>query len=679
MYPLFTSNYLKSLTASPRLCQCIIAGFVAFLTITAPFTPAFAATTVRSSSSSSASFGYDNGGPRAAFTALENKSGSDALRAMSGSDNAVLIDIVTGLAMGLDDSPYDFNAAQQFLLSHSYWPESDRNAIARQAEKKMTGDVDTQTLLAFFALYPPQTADGFNRYIDALNATRQTQKIAPAIRNRWRETNMGEDEQNNFLSRYGSSISIADTHYRLDRLLWNKYYDHAQRLYPLISTGMISVAQARIALSKGNANAPKLVEHVPSSLQNDPGLMYERTKWRRKHDDMQGAYALIKSAGTHLGRPEEWWDERNAISRDLIINGDYAGAYQLVARSGLSKGQEYSDAEFLAGWLALRYLNNPADALMHFQHLNSNATAPITFARAAYWIGRSYEALGQTPQAQNWLTRASVFGTTYYGQLAAARLYPTSQLSANVAPIPQQAISNFQNLLTTAIVQQLVEVGARKIAERFALAFANNAREENDFRLMAGLALQLDMPETAVKVAKAAAKKQIALPVEGYPVLSIVESNNTPLAHAIIRQESQFDARIASTSNAQGLMQLLPSTAKHVANKANISVDPTNLYDPETNVRLGTAYIEELLGNFNGSLPLTIGAYNAGPGRMREWLGKFGDPRGKDVDAAIDWVETIPFSETRNYVQRVMEALQLYRAKLSGGTALLGIGTDLTN
>lgn len=658
-----------------------MAALLAFFALTAPATPCFAAAYARSSGSSSSggSFNYEGGSTQAAFAALEDKRGVDALRAISGNNNPLLVDVVTGLAMGIDDSPYDFNTANQFLRTHAVWPESDRKAIARVAESKMDSSVDPQTLLAFFATYPPQTGDGFMRFIDALGATGQSHKIAATVRNHWRDDNMGEDEQRAFLQRFGSSLSGADTFARLDRLLWDKQTEQVERLYSSLSGGVRALAEARMALSKNSNNAPTLVGRVPQSLQDDPGLLYERTRWRRKKDDMSGAYEVIRHAGNRLGKPDKWWDERNLIVRDLISNNSYSAAYQVAANHGMTKGQEFSDAEFLAGWISLRFLNSPSAAVQHFQRLNSNATAPITFARAAYWLGRATEALGQTDVAQSWFARASTFGTTYYGQLAAAHLYQTSQISALAPAIPSETVAQFQNLMMPQIVGALAQAGLKKYAERFAISYANNATQENEFRLMAGLALQLNMPDIAVKVAKAAAKKQFVLPVEGYPVLNIIDSSIAPLAHAITRQESQFDAKVSSTSNAQGLMQLLPSTARHVANKSNLSVDPSDLYDPETNVKLGCAYLEELSGNFNGSLPLMMGAYNAGPGRMRQWLGQFGDPRGQDVDTAIDWVERIPFNETRNYVQRVMEALQLYRAKLSGGTAILGINRDLTN
>ena len=534
----------KSLTAKSALCQSIIITLLAFLSLMGGITSCFAHAVVRSSSSSSSSFSYEGGSTQAAFAAIDDKRGVDALRAINGNNNPLLVDVVTGLAMGQDDNPYDFNTVSQFLLSHAYWPESDRNAIARQAEKKIDDSVSPQTLLAFFATYPALTGDGFMRTIDALSASGQSQKIDKAVRDHWRDDNMGEDEQNAFLQRFSASLSGADTFYRLDRLLWDKQYEQAERLYPSLSPGLRALAEARAALSKGSTNAPTLVERVPQVLQNDPGLLYERTRWRRKHDDMAGAYAIIRLAGNRLGKPDEWWDERNLVIRDLLSTNTYSAAYQIAAGHGLSKGQEFSDAEFLAGWISLRFLNKPAVALAHFQRLNGNATAPITFARAAYWLGRANEALGQSEVAQSWFARAASFGTTYYGQLAAARLYPTSQISALAPAIPSEAVSQFQSLILPQMVQVLVEAGAKKVAERFALAYANNATKEHEFRLMAGLALQLNMPDIAVKVAKAAAKKQFVLPVEGYPVLNIIESGIAPLAHAITRQESQFDRRL---------------------------------------------------------------------------------------------------------------------------------------
>lgn len=612
-----------------------------------------------------------------AFAALENKSGSQALSAAQMANDKLLYDVVYGLALGLEDSGADFTSAANFLMTHPFWHERDRKAILRIAEPKIDGGVSPQTLLSLFTPLPPQTGDGFMRYYDALVASGQSAKANAEAEKRWREDAMGDEEQRAFLDRFRNILTFSDHVARLDHLLWEGAWGAAENMYPLLSEGYRDLARARMALNKGAKNAAQLVAAVPRNLQGDSGLLYERARYRRKKDDDSGALEMLQKAHGRLGNAEKWWEERHIQARNLMDKGDMRGAYNLVSRHGLTEGTELSDAEFLAGWLALRYLGNAPTALQHFTRLNANATSPITSARAGYWMGRALEELGRSQEASSAYARAAVFGTTYYGQLAAARVYANSNISASAPAIPQPEMARFEANPHVAAIRQLMQIGQRKIAERMAIGFAQAASREVDFRLMANLALQLQAPEIAVKVAKQAAKKKIMIPVEGYPVLLSMETTATaPLAHAIMRQESEFDAGVTSKSDARGLMQLLPSTAKHVVRESGISADADDLYNPDNNVKLGTAYIEELLGDFNGSLPLAIASYNAGPGRVRQWLDKMGDPRGGAMDP-IDWIERIPFNETRNYVQRVMEALQIYRAKFSGGTVLLNIHNDL--
>lgn len=612
-----------------------------------------------------------------AFQALESKDGPHALSLAADAGDRTLYDVVVGLALQLDTAAADFNTYQQFLTAHSGWPEVEREAIAKSAEAKISGSDDPHALVPFFDAHPPQTGDGFMRYIAALDALHLQQRIPPLIRRQWREVNFGSDEQDIFVSHFSSSLLPGDTLYRLDRLLWDGAYEQAERLYPLLASGWRALAQARIALAKGESKAPALVSRVPANLQSDSGLLYQRVKWHLKKDDEEGAWDLMRSAGNRPSHPELWWDARQRIARGLLDRGQVQAAYNLVIAHGIAtKSPQQSEAEFLAGWIALRFLKNPALAQQHFQLLFKTGASPITLARASYWQGRCTEMLGQQAQAVAWYQRASSYGTTYYGQLAATKLYPASNISA-AAPLPSaDAVVRFEANPLSVIVQQLLQLGQKKMAERFALAYAKNENSEAGLRLMAELADRMQAPDIAVKIAKVAAKKLISLPVEGYPVLEDAAGlPQAPLVHALIRQESQFDAKISSSSNAQGLMQLLPSTARHVMHKHDLNVDD-DLFNAHNNIQLGATYIQELLDQFGGSLPLAIAAYNAGPGRVHEWLGRIGDPRAPGFDT-VDWVERIPFNETRNYVQRVLEALQIYRAKLSGGTALLGLKQDL--
>lgn len=611
---------------------------------------------------------------RAAFAALESKQSSLAVSQAAAAQDRTLYNVVVGLAMAADDDPYDFAGMRQFLAQCSYWAESDRKAIAKRAEGRITGAQDPRALISFFQEFPPQTGDGFKRYVAALQAAGQKNRIATLVRERWRENDFGPDEQAIFLSDYGSMLSSADLSYRVDRLIWDKKYEHAQRLEALLPSDLETLIEARIALLKGHKNAPGLLSRVPRPLQGDSGLLYARMTWRIKNDDKDGARDILRAAGMALNRPEEWWDERHMLARDLLDQGDARGAYALASRHGITtKSTTLTDAEFFSGFIALRYLHDAAMAAGHFKKLYDSANTLITAARGAYWMGRALEAMGQN--ALSWYQAAAQFSSTYYGQLALARLYQDSQISAVNTGIPSDVVGRFADHPSSAIVQQLLEIGQRKMAERFALAFASQQSHEFGFRLMAALATENGAPDIAVKIAKQAAKKMIALPVEGYPLLNdAAREKDAALVHAIIRQESQFDPVVTSPSNAQGLMQLLPSTAKYIARKSG-GDEEANLYNGTDNIRLGSAYIQYLLEKFDGNATLAIAGYNAGPSRSQQWLASLGDPRQMDP---VDWVERIPFNETRNYVMRVMEALQLYRARLSGGSASLTIMQDLT-
>jgi soluble lytic murein transglycosylase len=615
---------------------------------------------------------------REAFAFISAGKGAQALQLAGQTSDRTLTDVVAGAALVQDDSVYDFGTYVRFLNEHRDWPEADRRAIASAAEKHMGASENPNLLYSFFSTYPPQTGDGFAHYAAVLRKIGQEKTLGPLVRKHWRERLMGKAEQEFFQRNFAAHLSRGDIHQRLDYMLWEGLYAQAVQLYPLLTPAEMALAKARMALAQGTKNAPHLVSKVPANFKNDPGLLYERARWRVKHNDEAGALELIHQAGARPPFPEEWWNVRQPLVRWLMSKGDFTQAYRLAAAHGMETGKDYVEAEFLAGFLALRFLNQPKTALPFFQHVSAKGNGPISLARGAYWSGRAYEALGDQANAQASYQRALQSGTTFYGQLAAGKLYPQSRISAETPTLSADTISRFENSNAAIRVQQLLQIGEKPRAERFALAFVDGSRSETDYRLMAIAGMEAGHPDMAVKICKAAAKKQVLLTGEGYPVIQ--HASDLPqaaLVHALIRQESQFDAGVVSPSNAQGLMQLLPSTAKHVNNKHGLGVDPENLFDPATNVQLGNTYINEMLTQFNGSLPLAIAAYNAGPGRVRQWLGTMGSPQGLELDAAVDWLERIPYAETRNYVQRVLEALQIYRAKFAGGTAYLTLPQDI--
>jgi soluble lytic murein transglycosylase len=616
---------------------------------------------------------------REAFTALSQKRGADAVSTAARASDPLLQDVITGLLLGQEDSSASFTSYVQFLDTHRNWPEKQQRAIARQAEQHMDAAMPDAEVLGFFKRYPPISDEGFRRYVTALQGAGDTKGAGDAIRKRWRDGAFGEKEEELFLHSYSGIVTANDTSARLDRLLWDGQFDHAKRLFPLISPGMRKVVTARIAMAENARNAEKALRAVPVSMLNDKGLMYERIRQRFKANDVEGAVALLEEVGLPSTQKDEWWNLRNRGVRELLQIGQYRRALTMALRHGMESGQGYAEAEFLAGWIGLRFLNEPQPAIQHFQNIYMQSNAPVTLSRAAYWTGRAMEAAGDEANARIWYGKALVYGTTYYGQLAAAKLYRDSRISVPAANITPDAQAQFDTSSDTARIVQLEQAGEPDLAQSFALALARSFSQEQDFRMLCNLAVNLGRGNMAVRVAKEAAKKKILLPGEGYPLLAAAQDlprEQAALVHALIRQESEFDPNALSTSDARGLMQMLPNTAKHVARTNSFGDEEPNLFDTATSLRYGSAYVAELQSEFNGFLPLVIASYNAVPSNVKNWVARMGNPAEQRIDS-VDWIESIPFSETRNYVQRVLEGLQIYRARLSGGSTMLALESDL--
>ena len=450
-------------------------------------------------------------------------------------------------------------------------------------------------------------------------------------------------------------------------------------MYPLVDADVKALAEARLALANQLNNAESYISHVPASLHNDPGLLYERLRWRRKNNMDDSAIEILTQAPSQLGRPDKWWDERNILIRRVMERRDYRLAYKLAADHGLQSGFDYVQAEFMAGWLALRFLNRPDTAHDHFEALLATANTPISRARGAYWLGRSLESLGDKQAAEQAYETAAALNTTFYGQLAMTRLYANPIIRSDPEPaIPANVRAHFFARDSVKAVEHLLRIGQSDRARHFFKAITDYSNQRVDFALLMELAYELQRPDWAINAAKAAAQKNMLVGAGSFPVLSLRIPTPPDLAftHALIRQESLFNADAGSPAGARGLMQLMPRTAQGICHKLDIHYHESKLTEPDYNLRLGTAFVQEQLDQFNGSYILALAGYNAGPRRAREWMEQFGDPRTPHVDP-IDWIEMIPIYETRNYVQRIIENLQFYRARLNGGQAPLLIVKDL--
>ncbi|MEC9431329.1 MAG: lytic transglycosylase domain-containing protein [Pseudomonadota bacterium] len=579
------------------------------------------------------------------------------------------VDLVTWRMLSNDAGGW-FDYAQ-FLKRNPDWPGA--RGLRRSAEERMPPDLPAAEVEAFFAGAAPQTGSGAVRLATVLGrAGRKAEALEQAVR-AWTRLSLTPSEEQALLAGWGGELAKYHAE-RLDMLLWRGLSGESERMYPRVDAGMAALGRARLALRAGANGVDGLIAAVPARYADDAGLAYERFRWREKRGLDAGAEELILARSTSaaaLGRPELWADERI----DMVRAADRAGrarvAYILAARHFMKPddGYDYADLEWLAGWIALRKLNDPAAAEAHFARFTAAVGSPISLGRGYYWLGRAREAKGDRSGAADAYREGARWQTSFYGQLAAERAgAPGDPTLAGLAPPTDwRAASVLQTSQVRAAVL-LHYAGERGLSHRLLTNAAAEARNPRSQAALGQLALELDRPEVAVRVGKAAASDGAVLPTYYYPVMDLANASgpiSPSLALSIARQESEMNPEAISHAGARGLMQLMPGTAKLVAKRLGIGYDLGALTrDWRYNARLGTDYLAGLVDEF-GSLPMAAAGYNAGPNRVRQWIERYGDPRTGRVDM-IDWIETIPFDETRNYVQRVMEGLHVYDARLSG-------------
>lgn len=568
-----------------------------------------------------------------------------------------------------EDNPVIFSTAAKFLSGHPDWPGAD--SLRRRAELEMPDGIKDSAVLSFFSGGAPATARGLSRYLDALGDVGKAQKAKETLVAWWRRTPATAEEQGALLDRYGKILTREDHRVRLDRLVSLRSYTAARALARRMGAGWPDLIEARISLIEERPDVNARLARVPGALRSDSGLLLDRVRWRRGRDDDDGAAALLRGqpAVAKIVDVQGWWDERQTIVRRLMEKGRYRSAYALVTDYAQPKDTNAAaEAQWLAGWIAWKFLNRPAEALGRFSAMHDGVNSPISRARAAYWSGRAAQALGKKDDAAQWLRRAASWPTTFYGQIAGAGFSAASLPKPVGVPAPkmeQKVAFSRKDMVRAA---RLFDAAGRKAeAAGFLQGLADGARTPEDYALAADLALDMGYLNDAVKISRQAARKGVVLSEAGYPTMLRRMKGvdlEWALVHALIRQESGFDAQAVSPAGARGLMQLMPSTAKEVAKKAGLRHDVRWLTaQPAHNIELGTRYFKRLLDKYDGSYALALAAYNGGPGRVDRWLEEIGDPRTGKIDI-IDWIENIPVYETRNYVQRVLEGVYIYRLKL---------------
>ncbi len=568
------------------------------------------------------------------------------------------------------EGPFPFDKISAFVRRVPDWPQQGTLRLA--VEKSIFDNTPDDAVIAWFSEYDPQTADGMERYLKALRAKAMLPEMSEVMNAWWGDASLTPGQQDKFLRSYGKLIK-ADTHKRrFNTTLYKGQVSNARAIARVLGKGYPELAEARIVLAAGQVGAEPFLARVPPSLKNDPGLMLERLRWRRKKNLDFGALEILHNPPPMnlVANPDEWWKERHILARRLMERKQYEGAYLLVSKHGLSEGASYAEAQFLAGWLALRLLKKPWEGFEYFEALYHKSTMPITRGRAAYWAGLSSESLGRADIARQWYQSGAKYPTTFYGQMSLAKLGRESDPVTVSPPLTTEIRAAFERNNKVHAAKLFFSAGLKKDASTFIRSYADSATSTEQFYLAAGLTNDWKKPDDSVAIAKKAQTKGIVMADYAFPtMLAQMKPLKTEwaLVHAIIRQESAFDVDALSPAGARGLMQLMPGTAKETAHKAGIGYEAGWLTSrPDYNIRLGALYISKMLSRFDDSYPLAIAAYNAGPGRVNEWLKENGDPRkaesGIDI---IDWIEMIPVAETRNYVQRVLEGVYIYRHKFS--------------
>lgn len=564
------------------------------------------------------------------------------------------------------------NEVERFLERRPDWP--GLRLLRRRSEAVMGEEASDQRLLDFYLGTSPMTPEGARSYARALRAIGEEGDASAEIVLAWRTMPMGAGIQALFLRDHAPLLKPHHSA-RLNRLLWDGHLVSARRMLDLVDAGTRKLAEARIALREQAAGVDRRIEAVPEALQDHPGLAYERFLWRVRKNRTADAIDLLlarSDSAQTLGAPGNWARRRVQLARATMRAGDPQLAYRIASSHHTTPedGYVHADLEWVSGFLALRFLKDPRAAVTHFQRFDAAVETPISKGRAGYWLGRAQDALGQSAAAQESYQSGARYQTSFYGLLAAERAGVSFDPRLQTPPDPGDwRDAAFMESSVVEAGLALLAAGELDLSERFFTHLVEGLAPEQALQL-GRMLIDLEQPHLAVMVSKRAARQGIILYGAYYPLHGLSEMRLPMAAEmslAIARRESEFDPSVISGAGARGLMQIMPATGRLVARDMGVAAahDTARLIsEPDYNARIGATYLAQLAGELGGNVVMIAAGYNAGPGRPRQWMERFGDPRGRDEEAMVDWIEMIPFNETRNYVMRVTESLPVYRARL---------------
>ena len=556
-----------------------------------------------------------------------------------------------------------------FLDRRADWPGLP--LLRAQGERSITGQEPASQIVAYFAPQLPRTGHGSLRLAAALTNMGAAAVARSELRRAWLTLALNPSEQGEFLSAHAEIIAPLHAE-RLANLIWDRHFISAAAMKPLVDRRTWALADARIDLMQGKSGVDEKIEALEPDQQADPGLAHARFEWRMGKGLFDSAADLLAAqsrAEAGLGRASKWGRGRLRLARDAAQEGRWAQSYDLAAGHGLKEGSDYAAAEWQAGFAALVGLNRADLALGHFRRFRVAVFTPISLGRAGYWEGRALDALGRPADARQAYEFAAEYQTSFYGQLAAIHLGMTmDEALAGLQNYPDLADTSLADSTVLAAANLAADAGFDLMFRRFLRHLAERANA-GELGALGDLALAQGNPYAALYLAKYAAQSATVLPRAYYPIPDKIDGPfavPNALVLAVARRESEFNTDARSRAGARGLMQLMPATAQLMGKELNLPVATDDLTaNPALNLTLGAGYLARLEQEFAGYLPAMAAGYNAGPGNARKWLAASGGPP-RTFNEAINWIELIPFSETRNYVMRVLESREVYRARLTG-------------
>jgi len=614
--------------------------------------------------------------------AVTSRDPSTIRMAMSGIQDPLSRKIALWALVDAGAESLSFFELDQARRDLSGWPRGGRREAA--AERALvTSGLDAQRMIAWFGGRDPQTGEGAMAMAAAYQAAGRTADATNLIRRFWRDQVFELDVQRGMRARFGAMLTPDDDVRRADILLYGTQGPAAREMVTLLSYDQQAPAQARIALRANSGNANDLFAALTPAQQASPGVAFERAAYLRRKGLDTLALPLVRQFPSPPPTDDAAgavWRERRALVVGALKNGDNAGAYA-AANARLKGGADAAESEFYAGWIALSRLRDADAAAGHFARIAEIGASPITRGRALYWQGRAAEAQGDQIAAKAFYSEGARYITTFYGQLAAEKA-GIREIRLEKDPVITQADkARFEGRELVRAARALMSAGARDTFKVFVLHIDDQLPNAEESALLVDLARGYGDQDLAMRAVRTAAQRGFILNERGYPLLDHhftpgPGAAETALVYSISRQESNFDPTARSAPGARGMMQLMPATAAQVARQLGESHSQERLSDPTYNMRLGSTYLGSMVDNFSGSYIMAAAAYNAGPSRPPQWVALCGDPRGATTDP-LDFIECIPFSETRNYVMRTIETTMVYRARLNGGVAPLTLSADL--